>query len=437
MLFRSDTRQISLSEIRRRVSRHKNLCGPVPAANSLTWPVVFAECAASAAGPAAGQIQHADRQPVSQQSIHVVFAEEDTLFRLMEVALRRAPTLEGEKALHYFFGEDIAAPLADLTSMAERLGLPHTIKVTVCRDDAALDRALPGAEFVVLEATTLDTARVEACAGKVRLIQQFGRLTGNIDLATAKRLGLQVANLTRLSTLSCVDHITALILGVARELLPAHRSVIVRRDPALTPVFVADPPCNKFNWAGIRGFRVLAQSTVGLIGLGEISGLVASRLRAMDAHVLYHKRNALSAEEERSYGGIAYAQLDELLAQADFVSLHLPYSRATEKFAGRDFLSKMKRGAFLINAARGGLVDEQALYDNLTNGHLAGAALDVYRYEPMPPDCPLLALDNVLWTPHIAGGEPDYMIVETEAVLSNIAKVARGEVPDNLVTAAA
>ena len=157
----------------------------------------------------------------------------------------------------------------------------------------------------------------------------------------------------------------------------------------------------------------------------------------MGARVLYFKRTPLSADEERGYGGITYAPLDDLLAQADFVALQVPYSGATEKCAGRGFFSKMKRGAYLINGARGGLVDEQALYENLTTGHVGGAALDVYRYEPMPPDCPLLTLDNVLWTPHIAGGEPDYMIVETEAVLSNIAKVVRGETPDNLVTAAA
>ena len=181
----------------------------------------------------------------------------------------------------------------------------------------------------------------------------------------------------------------------------------------------------------------MAQSTVGLIGLGEISGLVARRLRAMGARVVYFKRTPLSADEERGYGEISYAPLDDLLAEADFVSLHLPYSAATEKFAGRDFFAKMKRGAYLINAARGGLVDEQALYASLKGGHLSGAALDVYRYEPVPPDCPLLMLDNVLWTPHIAGGEPDYMIVEAEAVLSNIAKVVRGEAPDNLVTAVA
>ena len=374
---------------------------------------------------------------MSQKPINVVFAEEDNLFRLMEMALRRAPTPEGEKTLHYFFGEDIAAPLDALTGMADRLGLPGAIEVTVCGDEAALDRSLGTADVLMLQDTTLDAARLEACAGRARLVQQFGRLTGNIDVAAAARLGVPVANLTRLSTLSCADHITALILALARQLLSAHRSVVARHDAALPPVFTNDPPRNKFNWAGIRDFRVLAQSTVGFIGLGEISGLVAQRLRAMGARVLYFKRTPLSADEERGYGGITYAPLDDLLAQADFVTLQVPYSGATEKFADRDFFAKMKRGAYLINGARGGLVDEQALYDNLKNGHLNGAALDVYRYEPMPPDCPLLTLDNVLWTPHIAGGDPDYMIAETEAVLSNVAKVVRGETPDNLVTTAA
>ena len=374
---------------------------------------------------------------MSQEPFHIVFAEQDNLFRLMEIALRRAPTPEGETTLHYFFGEDIAAPLAALIGMADRLGLPGAIEVTVCGENTALERTLGTADVIVLQNTTLDATRIKACAGRTRLIQQFGRLAHNIDLAAAARFGVPVANLTRLSTLSCADHVTALILGLARQLLPAHRSVVARHDAALPPVFVNDPPRNKFNWAGIRDFRVLAQSTVGFIGFGEISSLVAQRLRAMGARILYFKRTRLSAEEERGYGGIAYVPLDDLLVQADFVALQVPYGHTTEKFAGRDFFSKMKRGAYLINGARGGLVDEQALYDSLKNGQLRGAALDVYRYEPMPADCPLLTLDNVLWTPHIAGGEPDYMIVETEAVLSNIAKVVRGKAPDNLLTAAA
>jgi phosphoglycerate dehydrogenase-like enzyme len=370
---------------------------------------------------------------MSEGSFHVVFTEEDTLFRLMEMGLKRTLTPEGEKTLRYFFGPEFAAPLKTLTTMADRLGLPADIGTTVCEDESKLDHVLPTADFVVVEASTLNTDRVKACAPKTRLIQQFGRSYRNIDVATARALNILVANLQRLSSQSSADHVTALILALARNLLAAHRAVTDRRDPAQSSAFAKDPPRNKFNWAGIRGFRILAQSTIGFIGLGENSGFVARRMRGLGARVLYFKRTRLSAQDERQYGGISYAPLDELLAQADFVSLHLPYSKETEKFAGRELLSKMKRGAYLINSARGGIVDEEALYEALKSGHLSGAALDVYRYEPVPTNCPLLELENILWSPHIAGGEPEYMIVEAEAVLANIATVVHGKSPQDLV----
>jgi glyoxylate reductase len=367
------------------------------------------------------------------EPIHVVFAEEDTLFRLMEMGLRRALTAEGEKTLRYFFGAEFSAPLKALTTMADRLGLPPNIATTVCQDEPTLDRTLPSADFVVLEASTLGAKRVEACAPRTRLIQQFGRAYKNIDVATARKLNIPVANLTRVSSQSSADHITTLILALARNLLAAHRQVVGRRDPAQAPAFAEGPPRNKFNWAGIRNFRIIAHSTIGLVGLGENSGLVARRMRSMGARVLYFKRTRLTPQEENEYGGVCYVPLPELLAEADFVSLHVPYNKETEKFAGRELFAKMKRGAYLINSARGGIVDEAALYESLKSGHLAGAALDVYRYEPVPADCPLLELDNVLWTPHISGGEPQYMIAEAEAVLTNITRVAGGKSPENLV----
>jgi phosphoglycerate dehydrogenase-like enzyme len=370
---------------------------------------------------------------MSDASIHVVFAEEDTLFRLMEMGLKRKLTPEGEKTLRYFFGSEFGAPLEALTTMADRLGLPADIDTTVCEDEPKLDHVLPTADFVVVEASTLSMDRVKACAPKTRLIQQFGRAYRNIDVATARALNIPVANLTRLSSQSSADHITAFILALARNLLTAHRAVTVWKDPTQSETFAKDPPRNKFNWAGIRGFHILAYSTVGFIGLGENSGFVARRMRDLGARVLYFKRTRLSPQDESQYGGISYAPLDELLAQSNFVSLHLPYSKETEKFAGRELLSKMKRGAYLINSARGGIVDEEALYEALKSGHLSGAALDVYRYEPVPANCPLLELDNVLWSPHISGGEPEYMIAEAEAVLANIAKVAQGKSPQNLV----
>lgn len=371
----------------------------------------------------------------AKDPVSIVFSEEDTLFRLMEMAVKRQPTPEGEKTLTYFYGPDFSAPQQVLTTMADRLGLPGAMQALVCVDDAALDHALPSADFLVTETSSITRERVRLCAGRIQLIQKFGRDCRNIDLAAADELGVKVANLVRFSSLSSADHITALLLALARNLLSAHRTVLARRDPGLKPQFAKGPPRNKFNWGSIRDIRVLAEHTLGLIGLGENSGEVAKRARLLGMRVLYYKRHRLSSEEEAALGGVRYVDFDELLAQADFVSIHAPYGKETEKMIGREAVGKMKRGAYLVNTARGGIVDEEALYEALKSGHLGGAALDVYRYEPVPPDCPLLDLDNVLWTPHISGGEPEFMVREVEDVLANIARVLRGEIPSGLVSA--
>ena len=359
----------------------------------------------------------------------VVFAEEDTLFRLMEMALQRKSTPQGEKTLAYFFGPEFAEPLGMLTSMADRLGLPRGVRTIVAQSEVEFDAALPDADALVLERTALTPARLAALAPRVKLIQQFGQDVRHIDLASARRHKVTVADLVRFSSLSCADHITALVLALARNLLPAHRRVLAQRDAAKGSAFPTDPPRNKFNWGQVRDIRVLSEHTIGFIGMGENSGLVARRLSGMGMRVLYHKRTRLSTEEENRLGGMTYVSRAELLAQSDFVLIHVPYEKATEKFADAAFFAGMKRGAYFINTARGGVCDEAALYDALKSGHLGGAALDVYRYEPVPSDCPLLDLDNVLWTPHMAGGRPEFMIRESEDVLANLARVLNGTKP--------
>jgi lactate dehydrogenase-like 2-hydroxyacid dehydrogenase len=365
-----------------------------------------------------------------QDNLHVVFGEEDNLFRLMEMALLRKLTPEGEKVLRYFFGDGFEPHVAHLTSIADKVALPANITVTMPKDEAQLDAALPAADVVILETTPMTAARLEACASRVKHIQQFGKVSRHIDLVAAKRLGLSVADLQRISSLSCADNIVALVLALARSLLQAHGSVKAQRDASLPGAFPADQPRNKFNWAGIRDIRVLSEHTMGFIGMGENAGLAARRLRAMGMRVLYHKRTPLSAAEEQELGGVVYVSREELLAQSDFVSVHIPYIPENEKFIDADFLSEMKKGAYVINTSRGGIMDEKALYDTLKSGHLAGAALDVYRYEPVPADCPLLDLDNIIWTPHTSGGRPEFMIRESEDVLTNVARALHGERPE-------
>ncbi len=357
----------------------------------------------------------------------MVFAEDDNLFRLMEMALLRRATSPGEKTLAYFFGADFSAPLADLMAMADALGLPRGIETVVATSEAELDAALPRADALVLERTPLDDTRLAALAPRVKLIQQFGQDCRHIDVAAAKARKLPVAELLRLSNLSCADHLVALVLNLARSIVPAHLAVRARRNAQAGSTFPTDPPRNKFNWGEVSGIRVLAEHTIGFIGMGEIASLTAQRLRGMGMRVVYYKRTPLSAQEEAKLGGIEYAPRAALLAQADFVSINVPYSPATEKLVDADFLAAMKPGAYLVNTARGGIVDERALDVALRSGHLGGAALDVYRYEPVPPDCPLLDLDTVLWTPHMSGGRPEFMIRESHDVLSNISRALRGE----------
>ena len=370
------------------------------------------------------------------QELHVVFGEEDNLFRLMEMALLRQLTPAGEKVLSYFFGSEFAPYLEHLTSMADKHGLPANIRVTMPRDETALDAALPEADVVILETASFTAARLEACAARVKHIQQFGIVSRHIDIASAQRLGLSVANLQRISSLSCADNIVALVLALARSLLHAHNSVKAQRDASVTGAFPADPPRNKFNWAGIRDIRVLAEHTIGFIGMGENAGLAAQRLRAMGMNVLYHKRSRLSAAEEEQLGGITYVSREDLLAQSDFVSVHIPYIPENEKYVDAPFLAAMKKDAYIINTSRGGILDEKALYESLQANHLAGAALDVYRYEPVPPDCLLLDLDSIIWTPHTSGGRPEFMIRESEDVLANVARVLRGEKPEGQLSPA-
>jgi hypothetical protein len=121
--------------------------------------------------------------------------------------------------------------------------------------------------------------------------------------------------------------------------------------------------------AGIKGIRVLAEQTLGFIGLGENSGEVARRMRMLGMRVLYYKRNRLSAADEQALGGVEYVSLDQLLAQSDFVSIHVPYGKETEKMIGRDALAKMKPDAYLVNSARGGIVDVEHATRDVRRDH--------------------------------------------------------------------
>lgn len=259
----------------------------------------------------------------------------------------------------------------------------------------------------------------------LQLVYKLGILLENIDLTAAREFGIEVRTISLPSAVAVAEHTLCLMLAVARCLIPAHQAVLSGRqrqpmEPQKTSEFTY-----AYNWAGIPPAVTLFNKTLGLIGLGEIGVQVAIRASAFGMKLLYYKRNRLSEEREKEYH-LSYRSLNSLLQQADIVSLHLPHTEATSHLLDRDRIAMMKPSAILVNTSRGGIVDSAALADALASGKLAGAGLDVFEYEPLGLDSPLLKLDNVVLTPHIAGAGPEAFRDTLQYVIKDVASTVSG-----------
>ncbi len=255
----------------------------------------------------------------------------------------------------------------------------------------------------------------------LRLIYKLGILTENIDLIAARESSIEVRTVLLPSAIAVAEHTLCLMLATARHLIKAHQAVLNRLWPHHMEPQKTSEFSYAYNWAGIPPAVTLFNKTLGLVGLGEIGLQVASRASAFGMKVLYYKRNRLSKEREEEFH-LSYYPLETLLSEADIVSLHLPHTEASSHLLDRNRIALMKPSAILVNTARGGIVDNTALADALATGKLAGAGLDVFEYEPLPPDSPLLKLDNVVLTPHIAGAGPDAFRETLQYIVKAVAR---------------
>lgn len=220
---------------------------------------------------------------------------------------------------------------------------------------------------------------------KLRVISNFGVGVDHINLDDARARNIAVGNTPRLVDGATADLTFALLMAIGRNVVIGDRYA---RSAAFTHY---DP--NILHGHEVHG------ATLGIIGMGNIGRQVARRARGFDMRVLYHNRKRnLAAEAEVD---ATYAELPDLLAQSDYVTLNMPLTPETRGMIGRAQLRAMRPTAYLINVARGGVVDHDALVEALTQGWIAGAALDVTEPEPLPRDHPLLQLDNVIITPHL------------------------------------
>lgn len=319
-------------------------------------------------------------------------------------------------ALKILYAEPIPADLQAIAAAA----LPSGFRLEVVPDKVRgeLLRRLADADFVVVATTRVDAELLRA-APRLRLVQHQGVGYNNVDLAACARAGVPVALTPEGTTIGVAEHTILLILALYKHLRVAEAAV---RDGGW-PVWELRS----------RSFE-LAGKTLGLVGFGRIGREVARRARAFDARIVYYDPFRAPADVEQGLEA-AFLPLDELLSRADIVSLHLPLSDETRDLIGARELALMRPSAILINTARGPLVDEAALTRALTTGQIAGAGLDVFRQEPPEPGNPLLALENVVLTPHISAGTRDAFATKMRAAFANMACVARGEPPLNCVEA--
>lgn len=293
-------------------------------------------------------------------------------------------------------------------------------------------------EVAVVELEPMTDRVVTAAAPDLRLIACSRATPTNIDLAACARDEVMVTNAPGRNANAVVEMTLGLILCLARFIPQTHHEIKCRRLtlPPGTPVDRKDVlwqhvdlvqnPYRLYRGIEVEGRRL------GLVGFGIISRMLSPKAAGLGMEIVSYDP-FVAAGEMATYGVAKMETLDALLSTADFVSVHAKPTPATIGMIGAAQFAKMKPGAFFINTSRGALVDQGALVQALRERRIAGAALDVYDYEPQYHDSPLLDLDNLVMTPHIGGATKDVTRHQSRILKANIAAYLSGDAPPNLV----
>ncbi|MCD8381879.1 MAG: hydroxyacid dehydrogenase [Clostridiales bacterium] len=303
-------------------------------------------------------------------------------------------------------------------------GIAHQCELVyrpVGTSDAALLEAAGGAEVILADAIAAVSADLIGQMPRLRLIHSEGAAYDRIDGEAARARGVYVCNNQGANAQAVAEQALMLMLGLLRFVEEGHRAVLDGRQIEMKEARM------------VSGITELRDCTVGLVGFGNIARQTAALLRAFGADCLYYSPHRKDAETEAQYH-VAYRSLDALLSQCDIVSLHAAVTPETVGLMNAETLGRMKSGAYLINTARGDLVDQQALVQALASGHLRGAGLDTLTPEPVTRDNPLVrfAAENpgrILFSPHIGGVTTGCFRRMHSRMWANVAAVADGKRP--------
>lgn len=272
---------------------------------------------------------------------------------------------------------------------------------------------LPECDAIVVRSRTKVTKDLLEYAPKLKVIGRAGTGVDNIDVPAASAKGILVMNTPGANAMAAAEHTLALMFALARHIPQATQSLREGR-------------WEKNQFMGVE----LYQQTLGIIGLGKIGSILAKRALSMEMHVIAYDPHVTS--EAAIALDVELVSLTELLKRSDFITLHTPLNPETKNLINSETIDKMKRGVQIINCARGGLIDENALYDAIVKEHVAGAALDVFAQEP-PGDNPLLGLKNVIFTPHLGASSVQAQNNVANAIASQLINFLKNGIIHNAV----
>lgn len=298
--------------------------------------------------------------------------------------------------------EEIAA-----SGIAGLSGIAQVVDATGMSREELLACLADADALIVRSATQVDDALLEA-APKLRVVGRAGIGVDNIDLKSATRRGVMVVNAPQANIVSAAEHTMALLLAQARN--------INRGDASLRE--------GRWDRSKLQGVELYGK-TLGVVGLGRIGSLVAKRAAAFGMQLVAYDPY-ISAESARRLG-VEVVPLDELLARCDFVTIHLPKTPETTGLFGADAFARMKPGVRIVNASRGGIIDEAALVDAVRSGAVGGAGLDVFDQEPLGPDSPLLGEPRIVLSPHLGASTTEAQDKAGTDVAAAVAAALSGE----------
>ena len=349
----------------------------------------------------------------------VILIEDDKILRVIEAILDPRVSIE-RLAAFADFNSTAVEDFSDWLTQTRR-ALPDLVpsELRFIKTPSELQAHLKDADLLITESLSVGAQELSQ-APRLRFIQQFGTQTSHLDLNACAQRGVRVKSLRRRTNIAMAEHTMMLCLNLAKRFTLANQLVSVEDlachgmdykpyDTRFTP---------NANYMRLTDLRTLNGSVLSLLGFGEIAQEVAKLAQAFGMTVLCHKSRPLTPAEEEHFG-VKCVTFPELLARADFLSVHVPMTDKTKGMMGHDQLSAMPRGSYLINTARAAIVDHDALVQALQSGHLAGAGFDVHYSEPVEAGEVLRTFPQFLATPHVGGASRLNVLKDIQDVLQN------------------